>query len=139
MNHDPRYNPQCWIARHGRIDGWPTMPPCDGQLIRAHLIPRQLLLRELPAEMAAGVINDPRTWVMACGGPIGNAGHHGMLDVSKRVRIPRRRLPPDLEALAVELDRVASMHPAWRPRSRTPFQSYLDRTFGPVPEVADAV
>jgi hypothetical protein len=86
-------NPACYLAQHGVHESG-SMPPCDGQLIRAHLIPRQLLKREgLDHE-------DPRTWVLACGGPMGNAGHHGMLDQSRRIRLPRRAIPPLTEAFA---------------------------------------
>jgi hypothetical protein len=75
--------------------------PCDGRLIRAHLIPVHLLKREVRQAWAAA--NDPRSWVWACGGPMGNAGHHGMLDASRTLRIPRDRLPRGLEALAEDL------------------------------------
>ena len=79
--------PVCWLAQF-RPD-----VPCEGELIRAHLIPRQLLKREGKKELIA----DPRTTVWACGGPMGNAGHHGMLDYSRTLRVPRSALPPELE------------------------------------------
>lgn len=101
--------------------------PCDGQLIRAHLVPRQLLKREFPYGASLGehgwfalgrsqawyhgltvvrvdeLVADPRSWVPCCGGPMGNAGHHGMLDVSKRLRIARADLPAAVEEFAAEL------------------------------------
>jgi hypothetical protein len=78
--------------------------PCDGRLIRAHLIPRQLLRRESGTRLRyLDVVNDPRSYVMACGGPMGNAGHHGMLDASRTLRIPRGALPVGVEAFAEEL------------------------------------
>jgi hypothetical protein len=90
--------------------------PCDGRLVKAHLISRQFLRRELmdrtmlsmapraDCERAVDAkIADPRSWVWACGGPMGNAGHHGMLDASRTLRIPRDRLPAGLEEFAEEL------------------------------------
>lgn len=88
------HNPACFLAAHGVIEHGDPMPPCDGRLIRAHLIPKQLLKREgLDHE-------DPRTWVLACGGPMGNGGHHGLLDAGRRLRLPRSAIPPLLEAYA---------------------------------------
>lgn len=94
--------------------GWPGAGECDGQLIRAHLIPRQVLRREAralvvrearaagkPAGLAvtlmepyvARLIEDPRSWVPCCGGPTGIGGHHGQLDHSRTLRIPFDALP----------------------------------------------
>lgn len=84
------------------------MPPCDGRLIRAHLIPRQVIKR------AGGDPLDPRSWEWACGGPTGLGGHHGMLDYSRKLRIPRTDLPPELVEFALELGLVP----------------WLDRTYG---------
>lgn len=95
------------------------MPPCDGVLIRAHLIPRQLLKRE-GFELYA---ESPATWVMACGGPMGNAGHHGMLDTGHRpLRLPRAAIPAAVLEMAHELDALLG--------DRHPFAAYLDREFG---------
>jgi hypothetical protein len=88
----------CWLAAHA-VAETPPMPACHGRLIKAHLIPRQLLKREGSAK----AVEDPRSWVWACGGPMGNAGHHGMLDTARTLRIPRDRLPEALEELASEL------------------------------------
>lgn len=79
-----------------------TPLPCDGRLVKAHLIPRQLLLREIAVERSAGAVWDDRVWVWACGGITGVSGHHGMLDASRTLRIPRAALPPDLEEFADE-------------------------------------
>lgn len=88
------HNPACFLAAHGVMEGGDKMPPCDGRLIAAHLIPRQLLKRE-------GLDHgDPRTFVLACGGPTGCSGHHGAFDYSRRLRLPRSALPPLLEAYA---------------------------------------
>lgn len=85
----------CWLAQFSDL-------PCDGRLRKAHLIPRRLILRELPAEVSAAAVWDPRTWVWACGGISGLAGHHGALDQSRTLRIPRQALPAELEEFAAE-------------------------------------
>jgi hypothetical protein len=69
------------------MEGGDSMPPCDGSLVRVHLIPKQLLKREHLPKF------DPRTYVYACGGPMGNGGHHGMLDQGRRLRIRFEDLP----------------------------------------------
>ena len=79
------------------------MPPCEGQLIRAHLIPRQLLLRSVPVEESGAIVNDSRGWVWACGGPTGVGGHHGLFDHARRLRVARCRLPVATEEMAEEL------------------------------------
>jgi hypothetical protein len=114
----------CWLARFSE-------QPCDGQLIRAHLIPKQRIKREwmrrdvrvmaspkdkLALELA---IWDQRVWVPACGGPMGNAGHHGAFD-SKQLYVPRWALPPGVEEYAREYGLVWS----------------LDRDYGVAEEVA---
>lgn len=99
--------------------------PCDGRLVKVHLVPQQLLKKEFPH----GVIfhdnrwrrahpienpewahrslrqlqGDPRSYVMACGGPMGPTGHHGMLDGSRTLRIPRYRIPAGTEQFVAEL------------------------------------
>lgn len=83
----------CWLAQF-RPD-----VPCEGRLIRAHLIPRQLLRREGHRD----AIEDPRTWVWACGGALGVGGHHGMLDYSRQLRVPLERLPAGVVEIAAEL------------------------------------
>jgi hypothetical protein len=90
--------PACWLGEHGRMERG-AMPACDGRLRKAHLIRRQVLEREAPDADPW----DPRVWVFACGGPMGNAGHHGMLDAGHRLlRIPRDAIPPGTEAFAAE-------------------------------------
>lgn len=109
-------SPQCFFDGRGS---------CDGALIRAHLIPQQLLRREfphgalfddgrwrkatryedrydLPYRTAADLANDKRTWVPCCGGPQGNAGHHGQLDHSRTIRITRQQLPVEVTDFAAE-------------------------------------
>lgn len=80
----------CWLAHHGLMEHGDPMPACNGQqLVRIHLIPRQLLKREGLNE------TDPATWVLGCGGIRGNTGHHGMLDGSRTLRIPYEELPAE--------------------------------------------
>ncbi len=90
--------------------------PCEGRLIRAHLLPRQLLKRE----GFQSYIDDPRGWVPACGGAMGNSGHHGALDVARTLRIPRAALPTAVEEMAADLDLL------W----------WLEREFGPLEAAA---
>ena len=92
---------ECWLARWGVYERGP-MPPCSGRLIRAHLLPRQLLLRTLGPVEAVAAIEDPRSWVPACGGINGSSGHHGALDVARTIRVPYEHLPAGLLALADE-------------------------------------
>lgn len=88
----------CWLAQFSNV-------ACDGQLVRAHLIARQRLVREvtnrLPNEEAFKVIWDERVWVPACGGPTGIGGHHGQFD-GCTLLVPRSGLPEGLEAFAAE-------------------------------------
>jgi hypothetical protein len=86
--------PVCFFAT-----GWPDAGPCDGRLIRAHLVRQQVLTRE--GHDAARF--DPRSWIWCCGGPgYGNAGHHGMLD-NGQLRIGIERLPEPFLELMREL------------------------------------
>lgn len=72
--------------------------PCYGKLRKCHLIPAQFIKREV----GKSHIWDDRVWVWGCGGPMGCSGHHGMLDYSRTLRVPRERLPAGVEAFAVE-------------------------------------
>lgn len=114
--------------------------PCDGQLVRCHLLPRRELKKlwklvhestYATAEQVAALepfltfrdlSEDERTWVPGCGGPVGLSGHHGELDHSRTLRVPRDRLPAGVEEIARELGFV------W----------YLDREFGLAGERAAA-
>lgn len=108
--------PKCWLGEHGvyvptEHRGPEPMPPCDGHLVKAHLIPRRLLRgwwqpnppEEREWSTLQDLFADPRTWVPACGGPVGNGGHHGMLDHSRTLRVPFDALPAETIALAAEL------------------------------------
>lgn len=89
-----RSRPSCWFA------SLPGAGPCDGRPRKCHLIPAQLIRREVSSSSA--VVWDDRVWVWGCGGPMGNGGHHGQLDYSRRLRIPRALLPPAVEEFAAE-------------------------------------
>jgi hypothetical protein len=110
---EPFRSPGCWLAQFSEH-------PCDGRLIRAHLIPKQRVKRELrgygPAKLAE-VLWDTRCWIPACGGMMGNAGHHGAFD-QRQLYVPRWALPAGVEEYALEHGLVWS----------------LDRDFGLVEE-----
>jgi hypothetical protein len=83
----------CFLAQFSR-------KPCEGQLRRVHLISKQALRRRGHDPW------DPRSYVLACGGPWpGLSAHHGELDAF-RLRIPREALPREVEELAAELRMV---------------------------------
>lgn len=90
----------CWLADNGVMENDRPMPPCDGRLVRCHLVKQQVIQRRGHDPW------DSRAWVWGCGGPQGNGGHHGMLDQSRKLRIPRERLPAAVEEFASELDLV---------------------------------
>lgn len=87
--------------------------PCEGRLVRVHLIPKQLLKRTwrslerqdypLPFDSLTALLADERAWVDGCGGIVGIGGHHGMLDHSRTLRIPRSAIPDGTVELAEEL------------------------------------
>jgi hypothetical protein len=109
------YTPGCWFAQNVIGCG-----PCDGRLVRCHLIPKQLLKREAASRHRVSGANDERVWVWGCGGPMGNGGHHGQLDHSRTLRIHRDVLPPGLEEFARE----------WN------LEWWLDREYGPRKQAA---
>jgi hypothetical protein len=112
-----RVSVKCFLAEHGVHERGP-MPPCDGGLVRAHLIPKRELRSQWrlvhhrargagPVELdlspwpkLTDLYWDPRAWVPACGGPTGIGGHHGMLDHSRTLRLPREAVPEGTEELA---------------------------------------
>lgn len=114
--------------------GRPGWGPCDGPLIRAHMIPKQTIKREVFSALVAGgeqrsqarlmlasYADDHRSWVPCCGGPTGIGGHHGMLDGPSDHRLPRAALPEGVEEYAAELDELVG---------RAVFASLLDRIYG---------
>lgn len=88
---------------------------CQGRLVKAHLIPKQRIRRELvPARYPAGssarkrfrervdgAVWDSRCWAWMCGGATGLGGHHGAFD-AKQIELHRNDLPKGLEEFAVE-------------------------------------
>lgn len=84
-----------------------TDTPCAGRLIKAHLIPQQRIKREFPkghnGVSLTALLNDSRSYVLACGGIIGNSGHHGELDYSRKIRIPLDQIPDGTKTFAQEL------------------------------------
>lgn len=116
----PASDESCWLAAHGVSANDRALPPCDGRLVRAHLIPQSWMRREFAAlglDVQA-LVGDPRGWVWACGGIAGNSGCHGRLDCSRTLRVPRWALPRELEEFALELGVRAV--------------AFLDREYGPV-------
>lgn len=126
----------CFLAEYGIYERGP-MTPCEGRLVRCHLISQQVLRREvwprrdtLRQHMAAygavlpralrDLIWDERVWVWGCGGIAGCDGHHGLFDRSRTLRIPREAIPEDTERIAFELGLL------W----------YLDREYGELKAVA---
>lgn len=100
----------CWFARALG----PSIGPCDGRLVQAHLLPKEKLRREvlprfdaqtrssIPTRAALSkILWDPRIIVMACGGPMGNGGHHGRFD-SWALSVPREKLPVSVLEFARE-------------------------------------
>ena len=90
------YNKDCWLAHHG-VSERGFITPCEGRLVRVHLLPQQLLKRE------GGEPGDPRSYILGCGGITGIGGHHGELDSARTLRIPYLELPAGLLEMAEEL------------------------------------
>jgi hypothetical protein len=111
----------CWVAER-----LPGAGPCDGRLVRAHLIPAQRVRREvISARLAAGahsgwpstvaeraelakIVWDERVFVPICGGAMGQGGHHGMLD-GRQLKVVRSMLPAAVEDFAREFGLVWSL------------------------------
>lgn len=115
--------------------------PCEGVIIRAHLIPAQRIRREFPwgafkvdggvawqrrerdAPLPAGALFlpvdaiewDPRVWVPMCGGPTGIGGHHGQFD-GRTLSVARASLPPAVEEFAEQFGLEWSLERDYGPR-----------------------
>lgn len=90
------YLPECFLAAHGFMEHGDPIPPCEGRLVRCHLLDKQELVR-LGLDS-----DDPATWVWGCGGlDYGNAGHHGMFD-HYRMNLPLEAVPKATIAYAIE-------------------------------------
>jgi hypothetical protein len=67
--------PECFFVHLGG---------CEGRLVKAHLVPKQTIRRELRPRSSSwaveAAVNDPRCWRPMCGGPTGIGGHHGAYD-----------------------------------------------------------
>jgi hypothetical protein len=87
--------PLCWFAR----TLGPPAGACGGQLVKAHLVPKQAIRRE----RRDADLWDRRCWVPACGGLTGLGGHHGMFD-SGRIAVPPEFLPVGLREYLHELE-----------------------------------
>jgi hypothetical protein len=100
----------CWVKENQLDDR-----PCDGQLVRAHLIPKQRTKKQF--QRAGGAwhkFNDknhafwvpldellwaPASYRWVCGGPMGQGGHHGRID-GRQIRVPRSVIPVETEEWA---------------------------------------
>lgn len=92
----------CWFARELGLPAG----SCDGELVRAHLLPKEKIRREIarrpmPPALRRETVWDPRLLVPACGGPMGNGGHHGQFD-SWALSVPREKVPAGLVQWAEE-------------------------------------
>jgi len=90
--------PECWFK------SLPDAGPCDGRLVKCHLIKRQVLERELGKREGGRLVRDDRTWVWGCGGPMGPGGHHGQFKPDGAKPIPLSRLPLGFLRLMADLD-----------------------------------
>lgn len=125
--------------------GWPDVTPCEGQLVRAHLIAKGRIKKAFrngawrdgerwinripdealddPETIAAWrhltleeIQADRRCWIPVCGGLTGIGAHHGQLDnPSSKLRLTRAQLTLDVEEFAAEFG----------------FEALLDREYGP--------
>lgn len=91
----------CYFAVFGFMEPWADgtlvkMPPCDGRLVKCHLIKRTVL-------RSAGCGHNLEwaepVWTWGCGGPMGNSGHHGLFDFG-RLKLPRSAISSETEAFA---------------------------------------
>jgi hypothetical protein len=93
----------CWLA-------WFSDTPCEGRLVRVHLLDKQVLKR---ARLDPW---DERAWVWGCGGlGHGNEAHHGEFD-SRQLSVPRSELPSCVEDLAVEIGAERRLYRRYGPR-----------------------
>jgi hypothetical protein len=120
----PTYAEPCWLAQF-------SDKPCEGRVIKAHLIPRRKLrevwVRAHRGSLPSGLptrhktlselIDDPRTWIPACGGITGQAGHHGMLDMSRTLRIPWEMIPGSTKHLAAQIGLLPWLEHEYRDRA----------------------
>jgi len=132
-------NGPCFLQEHGLLEMpgrlvpvrlHPTLNACEGRRDPCHLIPQRLLKREFPhgtffveagrvgtalkvehgGRLLDDLLHDPRIIVEGC------RRHHHLLDVAKKLRIPRKNLPAGVEEFAQELGR--------------PITAWLDSEYG---------
>jgi hypothetical protein len=102
--------------------------PCDGRLVRAHLLPKRIIKREFKADFPhfLGSLEElmwhPDAWRPACGGITGIGGHHGKFDVARTLKVPRWAIPEETETMALMMDAALG---------REVFGVFLDREYGP--------
>lgn len=118
---------RCWFA-----DNIPGLGPCDGRLVRAHLIPAQRIRRNETTRRSSEfgqrwpvtrgerteldlLVWDARAWVPACGGVSGLAGHHGRFD-NRQFYVPRVLVPEQTEQFAAEHGLTWSLDASFGPR-----------------------
>jgi hypothetical protein len=88
MSEIERLDYRCWLKQF-------TDTPCDGRMDRAHLLPRQLMRRELKGRPdLPALLVDGRGWMPAC------RAHHSAFDTARPMRVPRSSLPEGLESFA---------------------------------------
>jgi hypothetical protein len=113
----------CFLAKHGVMENDEPMPPCDGLLVRVHLIPQQQIKAKLGSVdkfERFDIVWDPAVWVWACGGLTGIGGHHGLFDHSRRLRLSRDVIPQRTELFAEMLELVPWLDREYGERSCTP-------------------
>lgn len=82
----PGENPECFLEQFAPA----TL--CDGRMERAHLIREQTIRKHVSRSKL--ILWAPAVWRPAC------HRHHGLLDQSKTLRIPRSAIPAETEAWA---------------------------------------
>jgi hypothetical protein len=108
MSEIERLDYRCWLKQF-------TDTPCDGRMDRAHLIPRQLMRRELKGRPdLPALLVDGRGWMPAC------RKHHSAFDTARTLRVPRYALPEAVERFAEGLGLL------W----------WIEREFGEIEEAA---
>lgn len=87
----------CFLGALGVMDHPQAVkPPCEGRLVKCHLIKRTIIRQYVGKNHEW----DDEVWRWGCGGIMGNAGHHGMLDHSRTLRLPRSAIPEETEQWA---------------------------------------
>jgi hypothetical protein len=112
----------CWLAQF-------SDEPCAGRMTKAHLLSKAAIRKEIwnqrdtlpiPRELFPATLrqlqDDRRCWRPACW------SHHQALDFSRKLRIPRERLPREVEEYAEQY------LVAW----------LLERTYGSIPQLQGA-